>query len=244
MYRSEVQTRPSPPRAGDPVALQFTIRDGEGRPVPQLQLAHEKPMHLMIVSKDLDHFAHVHPSSEGDGFRLVHRFDEGGDYLLVADYQQPGRGQVIDRHQIHVEGVSRPAVSVEESPRTQRTDDLELTLRTEGELRAGEAAMLHFDAVDMKTGSPVADFEPYLGAKAHFMVLSADGEDFIHVHAVEEPGIPSRVSAHAVFPRPGLYKLWAQMQRRGEVLTIPFVLRVAAPGAKAAHEGGHSHHRH
>jgi hypothetical protein len=42
------------------------------------------------------------------------------------------------------------------------------------------------------------------------------------------------VSAHAVFPRPGLYKLWAQVQRHGGVATVPFVVRV----------GGHAQHQH
>ncbi|AKU98702.1 secreted protein [Labilithrix luteola] len=203
-------------------------------------------MHLMIVSTDLHHFAHVHPVADGDGFRLEHTFEEGGEYLLVVDYQQPGRGQIVDRHRVHVEGaVKRPAEVLAKSPLRQRVDGLELALKIEGELHAGEGAMLHFDATDAETGLPVADLELYLGAKAHFMVLSADGEDFVHVHALEDAQTASRVSAHAVFPRPGLYKLWAQMQRRGAVVTVPFVLRVgtARPGANH-HSGGHAHHKH
>lgn len=258
MYTSNVQVSPSRPQAGEAVTLYLTVRDASGRTVPELTLSHERPVHMMVVSRDLRQFAHVHPAAEGDGFRLEHTFDEGGEYFLLVDYQQPGRGQIVDRHRVHVDGASRTtAGALEESPRQQRADGLELTLRSENELRAGEGAMLQFDAADAETGLPAGDLEPYLGAKAHFMVLSSDGEDFVHVHALDDAGPASRVSAQAVFPRPGLYKLWAQMQRRGVVVTIPFVLSIGVsraasssaphPSSGHSHHGassGHSHHEH
>ena len=36
----------------------------------------------------------------------------------------------------------------------------------------------------------------------------------------------SEVLAHTAFSRPGLYKLWAQFQRNGKVIVVPFVVRV------------------
>jgi len=252
LYRTEVQMHPTPVQAGQPVTLTLTVRDGHGRVVSQLTPSHEKPMHLFVISKDLSHFAHLHPSVAGASFRTQYTFEEAGEYQLFVDYQQPGRGQVVDRHRVHVAGAGRPAVAaLTESPRTQRADGLELTLRSEGEIRAGKGATLHFDVTDVTTGKPVVDLEPYLGAMAHFMVLSADSQDFVHAHALDTRSA-SRVSAHAVFPRPGLYKLWVQVQRRGAVVTVPFVLRVGAgdarPTAEAASDpkapGGHTHHPH
>jgi hypothetical protein len=235
MYRTHLQMHPAPAQAGQPVTLILTVRDGEGRAVSRLTPSHEKPMHLFVVSRDLHYFAHVHPSLAGDSFRVQHTFAAAGEYTLFVDYQQPGRGQVVDRHKVHVEGAARPvAAALTESPRTQRADGLEVTLHSDAELRAGQAAMLHFDVTDAATGKLVVDLEPYLGAMAHFMVLSADGQDFVHVHALDTRSSASRVSAHAVFPRPGLYKLWAQVQRHGGVATVPFVVRV----------GGHAQHQH
>ncbi|WP_250126551.1 hypothetical protein [Chroococcidiopsis sp. CCMEE 29] len=40
---------------------------------------------------------------------------------------------------------------------------------------------------------------------------------------------PAQISAHTSFPRAGLYKIWAQLQRDGQVVTLPFVIRVAEP---------------
>jgi hypothetical protein len=250
MYRTDVQLHPAPAQEGQPVTLSLTVRDEQGRAVSRLTPSHEKPMHLFVVSKDLRHFAHVHPSLAGDSFRIQHTFAAAGEYTLFVDYQQPGRGQVVDRHNVHVEGAARPvAAALTESPRTQRADGLEVTLHSDAELRAGQAAMLHFDVTDAATGKPVMDLEPYLGAMAHFMVLSGDGQDFVHVHALDTRDSASRVSAHAVFPRSGLYKLWAQVQRRGEVATVPFVVRVGDAQARPkagpdSAPGGHGHHQH
>lgn len=244
MYRTEVQVLPAPVQAGQPATLSITVRDGNGREVSQLTPSHEKPMHLFVISRDLRRFAHLHPSVAGASFRAPHTFEDAGEYLLFVDYQQPGRGQVVDRHSVHVTGPARPAAAaLTESPRTQRADGLELTLRSEGELRAGKGVTLHFDVSEVATGKPVVDLEPYLGAMAHFMVLSADAQDFVHVHALETRSA-SRVSAHAVFPRPGLYMLWAQVQRRGAVVTVPFVLRIGAGDARPEAPGGHGHHKH
>ena len=36
----------------------------------------------------------------------------------------------------------------------------------------------------------------------------------------------SEIMAHTTFPRAGMYKLWAQFQRNGKVIVVPFVVRV------------------
>jgi len=39
-------------------------------------------------------------------------------------------------------------------------------------------------------------------------------------------GHRTEVRTSASFAKPGLYKLWAQFQRRGEVITVPIVSQV------------------
>jgi Cu+-exporting ATPase len=240
MYHSDVQTSPSRPSAGEQATLRFSVKDDAGRVVSDLPYAHEQAMHVMIVSRDLRHFAHVHPSVEGESFRLEHTFSEGGEYVVVVDYQEPGRGQVVDKHRVEVEGPTRASAPLEESTREHRADGIQLSMMIDRELRAGEGAMLRFTVTDAETGEPVDDLELYLGARAHFMALSEDGEKFVHIHALECDR-PSALSAHAVFPQQGLYKLWVQVQRRGAVVTVPFVLRV---GARKEVQAAHGHHKH
>ncbi|MEO7672453.1 MAG: cupredoxin domain-containing protein, partial [Pyrinomonadaceae bacterium] len=44
---------------------------------------------------------------------------------------------------------------------------------------------------------------------------------------------PSEVAAHTTFPKSGLFKIFAQFQRAGKVVTVPFVVNVKE-GAKAS----------
>ncbi len=124
-------------------------------------------------------------------------------------------------------------------------------------LRAGEEVMLNFKVADERTNKPVTDLQPYLGALAHFVIISEDGTDFLHAHPMEKgamgaehagmnhdstphahgdaanhsahasPTSDTEVSAHTSFPRAGLYKVWAQFQRENRIITVPFVVRVA-----------------
>lgn len=54
---------------GVPASWTFGFADPRtGRPVVRFEPEHEKQMHLIIVSRDLAHFSHVHPAFEaGDG---------------------------------------------------------------------------------------------------------------------------------------------------------------------------------
>ena len=157
---------------------------------------------------------------------------------------------MVDRHSLRVSGPERSSAPLTESvSATQAADGVALTLHVQKPVRAGQGVHLHFEVTDAASGKPVTDLEPYLGAMAHFAVLSEDAKDFLHVHPMDSDSASS-IAAHAVFPRAGLYKLWAQVQRRGVVATVPFVLRVqgaeasgAAPASGAsAHAGGHPHH--
>ena len=115
--------------------------------------------------------------------------------------------------------------------------------------------MLNFTVADARSNSPVTDLQPYLGALAHFVIISEDSTDFLHAHPMtpeemrrsgstnDHHAAPHNVSAqhgaqggassaqvaaHTSFPRAGLYKIWAQFQRNNQVITVPFVVRIAA----------------
>lgn len=61
-----------PMEPGTPASWTFRFQDAEGRPVTSFEPEHEKPMHLVAVSADLERFAHLHPALGPDGgFRLL-----------------------------------------------------------------------------------------------------------------------------------------------------------------------------
>jgi hypothetical protein len=102
-------------------------------------------------------------------------------------------------------------------------------------LVAGRETDLSFAISDAATGRP-ADLEPFLGAPGHLLVMSADLVDAIHSHPDtagargQGPEAPSKITFPVRFPRPGPFRMWLQVQRRGQVVTVPFTVDVKAPG--------------
>ncbi|MDQ3255784.1 MAG: cupredoxin domain-containing protein [Acidobacteriota bacterium] len=263
-YRAEFATEPVDVKAGEPVTLSFIVKDAKGGAmVRDLQIVHEKPMHLLMVSNDLAEFNHLHPVPQGDGsFKVTHTFTDGGAYKLYADFTPPNASQVVERLDVNVAGDApreRTAL-VADKTTTKNVDGLRVRVRPDKPLRAGEELMLNFTVADALTGKPVTDLQPYLGALAHFVIISEDTTDFLHAHPMTKEEMneaggahggmdhdakphahnaaemreeatqgasPSEVAAHTTFPRAGLYKVWAQFQRGGRVITVPYVVRVA-----------------
>ncbi len=258
-FSSELMAEPSEVKAGEQATFIFTVKDEKGAPVRDLQIVHEKPMHLLVVSNDLAQFDHVHPEPQGDGtLRVNYNFPNGGGYKLYADFTPPGAKQVVERYDVTVGGPERARTAlVEDKSLTSKVDSLSVTMFPDKPLRAGEELMINFAVADAQTAAPVTDLQPYLGALAHFVIISEDMTEFLHVHPMdakdakqnedEHKGMKMTatksggegavrtpaVSAHTTFPRAGLYKLWAQFQRGGRVITVPFVLRVAEGGGAA-----------
>ncbi len=267
-YRVQLATQPAEVKAGEPVTFSFSVKDANGAAVRDLQVVHEKQMHLLVVSDDLAEFQHLHPESHADGtFKATHNFTNGGAYRLYTDYAPTGARQTVNRHEISVTGNLRRARAalVADDELTKTVDGLRVTMRPDKTLRAGEELMLKFSAADAGSGKPATDLQPYLGALAHFVIISEDTTDFLHAHpmtkaemdkaggahaatghdahahqtaelkdAANENGGASEVAAHTTFPRPGLYKIWAQFQRGGRVITVPFVVRIEASQTASA----------
>lgn len=254
-YYGEIPLLPVPagerPLDGDPSmrmtrlndSLVFSIHDAKGRPVRYLERVHEKPIHLVIVSQDLKDFGHVHPELQpNDTFAVEYRFQKPGKYWLFADYTMPGKAQSISRFAVNVAGPrATPDRPVADREFTKSADSVRVTMRAPATLRAGEDLAFRFDL-------NVRDLEPYLGAWAHMMIVSADGRRFIHAHPADDaplvedpwqhshavPGpSPASVSTITGFERPGTYRLWFQFQREGKVTAVPFTFKVEASKTSA-----------
>jgi len=255
-FRAELTTQGNSIVAGQPTSFIFNVKDSRGALVRDLPLVHEKPIHLILVSDDLAEFNHLHPEAQSNGsYRVNFTFPHGGVYRLYADFTPASASQVIEQYKLTVSGPSIDRVALtEDKSFTKSLDGLRVTMRPSRALRAGEALLLEFMVTDEATGKPATDLQPYLGSLAHFVIIPEDGSKYLHVHPMEAgassgmndegmvgkmdeqmdagpmpKGISSvTVSAHTTFPDPGLYKLWAQFQRAGKVITVPFVLRVDA----------------
>lgn len=261
-YVMELNAAPQEVNANQDVALSFSVKDKDGKPFDKLKIVHEKLIHLLVVSDDLAFFDHVHPEKLTDGgFKLNYKFPTGGDYKLYADFTPENSPQIVNVFDVPVGGEKRaktPLVADKEFTKT--VDGLTFTMKAGEDLKAAKGITLNFFVKDAD-GKTVTDLEPYLGAMAHFVIISEDTTKFLHAHAMEGKMTETKgtgghsdhndkhgdmemdmktdtdnaetpaVMAHTEFPIAGLYKLWGQFQRGGKVITVPFVLNIAPADA-------------
>lgn len=215
-----------PIRARAEATLRFQIKDPAGFEVRNLQIVHEKPLHLMIVSHDLSRFDHVHPVADAEGrFALRHRFPAGGRYVLFHDFTPDSVGMQVVPVEVAVEGpVPRPIPLRVDDDRPKRVEGYEVALSHTPLIPGRECAMTF---TLTRGGRPVTDLEPFLGAMGHLVMISEDRAAYVHSHPLETSAtIGPRVEFKTRFERTGIYKAWGQFQRRGRVLTVPFVVEV------------------
>ncbi len=213
-------------QAGRETTLRLELLN-HGEPIEQFDTNHEQKQHLMIVSKDLSHFAHVHPVYLGKGiFEVKTEFPSGGAYKLIADFVPTGGNAMSKMEWIEVEGEAKKPVKVApDDDLLTIVDGKQVTLQISS-LAANEEAMLTYILQDARTSMPVTNLEPYMGAIGHVVVLSEDTEKYLHVHPLEEEGTGPDARFVTEFPGSGIYKIWGQFKHNDKIITIPFVVKV------------------
>ena len=224
--RYTVEVVPGGPlRAGVPVTLAFQVRDPAGFAARDLEVVHEKLLHLIVVSQDLSRFDHVHPEPGPDGrFTLRHTFPAPGRYVLFHDFTPRSSGLQVVPVELVVEGDEGPRVPlVVDDRRPKRAGGFDVTLAHDP-LGPGTECRMTFTLA--RGGKPVTDLEPFLGAAGHLVMISEDRGSYVHSHplaASSGPGVEFRVR----FDRTGTYRAWGQFQHRGRVITVPFTVEVS-----------------
>ncbi|MEK4012705.1 MULTISPECIES: hypothetical protein [Peribacillus] len=184
---------------------------------PKLEISHEKIMHLIIVSADLEDYYHLHPEEKGNGVYTLKFALPENSYKAFVDikpknlaYQvSPIELQVGKGHSEH-EGNSLKVDTNLTKTINEKTVELNTT-----ELGINKAVTLSFDT---KETTP----EPYLGALGHVVILDDMGEKFVHVHPTSE----EKTVFETKFDKPGIYKVWGEFKFDGKVNSYPFVIEV------------------
>jgi hypothetical protein len=228
-----------PPRVGeyalDVVArartLQLTVRDPQdGAVVTNFLNVHERPFHLFIVSRDLSTFVHAHPEQRDRGVFVLDQVLAPGEYMLIADFLPAGGTPQVIHRAIVTPGYAGPLFSdppkLAVTPAEQTVDGLRVTLES-GTVTALRRASLRFHVSDAATGAEVRDLEPYLGASGHLLIVNGNLTVALHGHPAGTQTDGPEILFDPLLPKPGPYKLWLQFQRKGRVVTVPFVIEVA-----------------
>jgi Cu+-exporting ATPase len=232
---------PTEIKAGESTRLSFRIVDtASDESITDLPLSHEKPMHLILVSGDLQQFQHIHPSLQGDGTYAVDAtLPVDGTYILYNEFVR-GDHTVLDEQQIVVGTASAVGTTLTPDLSPKTVDGLTLSLDVPDQIVAGQVTELKLTAT--ANGEPVTTLQPYLAAAAHVAIVDERATTFAHTHgeAVEHDADgdhatgghdtpssfgPDLVVEHT-FEKPGIYKVWVQVNDGGKVITVPFVVEV------------------
>lgn len=241
--------------AGNPASLEFRIENPTGMLLKNFEIVHEKVLHLLVVSKDLSWFRHEHPVMQPDGtFTLAFTFPAGGTYYVYHDFTPSpapgaaaGLSQQMVRVPVEVKGDAPARVALVPDAATSKTiDGYSVTLGGAEAVKAGGSATLTFNI--SKDGKPMTTLAPYLGAFGHLVVISENGEEFVHSHPLggheghAMTSVGPTVAFEAHFKEPGLYKAWGQFNvgttKKERVMTVPFVFMVEFGEKK---HDGHDH---
>jgi hypothetical protein len=244
-YVLRVTTEPRAPRAGQKTKFTFAVLHPlTGAPVSDFAEVHDRLFHLFIISRDMTHFFHEHPEKQADGsFSYEHTLPAAGHYMLFADFMPIGGGpQMIASPLVTAAfdgdiAASLPNLTPDQSfSKTANGTTVELQIDP-STLVAMEETDVPIRFVDEKSGEPVRDLQRYLGAFGHAMMLNDDMTEHVHAHPEEmlegtevtAGGGPDLVF-HALFPKPGYYRIWLQFLRNDKLSTVPFTVRVLRAG--------------
>ncbi|MFE3453024.1 hypothetical protein ACFXJ8_29285 [Nonomuraea sp. NPDC059194] len=203
-------------KAGEPTDFSFTVTGPDGKPVTAFDVQHEKKVHFIVVSRDLNTFQHLHPEEGADGVWTVKlTLPEAGVYRAYADILPTGASAMTLGTDLFAAGEFAPkplpAVS-----RTAEVDGYTVTLA--GDLVPGKSSKLTLSVA--KDGKPVTDVQPYLGALGHLVALRAGDLAYLHVHPEE-----NSLTFHAEVPSRGDYRLFLDFKHQDKVRTAAFTVK-------------------
>ena len=217
-------TWPETVLANQQVALIIDVVDSAGQAVERFDVVHEKLLHLIVVANDLQYFNHIHPEYQGKGRFVVQTvLPSGGTYVFFCDYKPAGSAGQVATFAKQVAG-PQPPTAPKATTASQVQGDTAINLAA-GPIKAGKETTLAFELQQAVNGLPVHDLQPYLGAMGHLVIIREAAEltaaEYIHTHAMDGER-HNLIPFMTVFPQPGWYKLFAQFNRDGDIVTAAF----------------------
>lgn len=222
--------------AGRQSDLRFAIRDEAGRQVAAYQREHDKELHLILASRDLATYRHLHPTRATDGtWSIPVSLPAAGDYRVFADFTPAGKD--AKNLTLGADLAASGPYQASELPWPSRTADVDgYTVTLDGDLRPGTPGELKLNV--SKGGRPVTDLQPYLSAYGHLVALRSGDLAYLHVHPNGEPEDGTtkpgpEISFTATAPSPGAYRLFLDFQHNGTVRTAAFTIQAGADAVDA-----------
>ncbi|KKD08065.1 hypothetical protein [Streptomyces sp. WM6386] len=219
--------------AGRRSDLRFVIRDSAGRAVTAYERENTKELHLIIASRDLGTYRHVHPARAADGtWSIPVELPRAGDYRVLADFTPAKKG--VENLALGADLAVAGAYEPQRLPAATDTADVDgYQVRLTGGLTPRTASELKLTV--FRAGRPVTDLQPYLGAYGHLVALRSGDLAYLHVHPHGRPEPGPAVSFEATAPSRGTYRLFLDFKHDGQVRTAAFTVRAGEQAEAHGH---------
>jgi hypothetical protein len=197
---------------GAAATFRFAILGPDGAPVTRFDELHERQLHLVIVSRDLHQYAHLHPTMDASGrWSVALPALPPGAYRVFADLQPAGAEHLTLGIDASVAGPSEP--------RPIELADHDEVDGFDVDLASHEGTV----TVTVRRGGEVVTTQPYLGAAGHLVAVRRGDLAYHHVHPLDdEPSGPVRFGVE--YPSAGTYALFFDFQVDGVVRTARFAV--------------------
>jgi hypothetical protein len=177
----------------------------------------------VVVSRNLLLYAHLHPTRAADGtWSIALPALPPAGYHAYASFVPRGGPALTLSVDLLVPGNLTALALPETGPQVEADG---YTVKLDGAPTAGAPAMLTMTVA--QGGRPVADLDPYLGARGHLVAIRAGDLYYSHVHPADAPGAHgAAVPFHVELPGPGDYRLFFDFSHLGQVHTAAFTVHV------------------
>jgi hypothetical protein len=205
--------------------LSFRITGAGGAPVTTYAIVHDKPLHLIVIRRDLSGYQHLHPTMAPDGtWSIDLTLAAPGSYRAIADFTAIVGGQPVATTlgaDLTVAGSYAP-LALPAPVRQVKIDNFTISYEGTPSTASTQPILMTVTAPD---GKPAA-LQPYLGAFGH-LVMVRDGDlGYVHIHP-EAQLADGKVKFWLAAPGPGTYRMFFDFQVAGQVHTAAWTTRVS-----------------
>ncbi|WP_330466482.1 copper resistance protein CopC [Micromonospora zamorensis] len=203
----------------------FRIVGTDRQPATRFAVVHDKPLHLIVVGRDLSGYQHLHPTMAPDGtWSVPVTLARPGGYRVYADFSVTATNGTQVPLVLGVDHTVPGAHTPTALPPVQaETTAGPYAVSMNGTPTVGVTAPMHFQVSGAPT-TPV-QLEPYLGAYGHLVVVREGDLGYVHVHPEPEL-VDGSVKFWLTAPSSGRYRAFFDFQVAGKVHTAEFTINV------------------
>ncbi|MFG1893309.1 copper resistance protein CopC [Micromonospora zamorensis] len=203
----------------------FRIVGTDRQPATRFAVVHDKPLHLIVVGRDLSGYQHLHPTMAPDGtWSVPVTLARPGGYRVYADFSVTATNGTQVPLVLGVDHTVPGAHTPTALPPAQaETTAGPYAVSMNGTPTVGVTAPMHFQ-VSAGPTTP-SQLERYLGAYGHLVVVREGDLGYVHVHPEPEL-VDGSVKFWLTAPSSGRYRAFFDFQVAGKVHTAEFTINV------------------